>query len=374
MSAVSTPRRVWNWFGGHWARAAVAAAVLALIGGVFGYAFANDDLEHASLSEDPGIAPAEYLYLDNARVLAYLSQVGGGLTQREERSITATRSLDAGVQTGAFKAGGTAQSQAFVKQVVTPTATSNYFRLLDKLQDRREEAGKIIEVDAAKLLPERWDEIREGSFVKVTGVEFALPTYATDYFFLRRSGSPRLRRIGALEQTFKLGSDQVAQVQEWLRRFGKNPRITFSFEVPRQGGPVRMLVPAQYAALADEQSLITGGELTLVGKVVRKVDGDHEEFVDGQTLGAFAPALGAMPRFLIERKRRAEQQYIARLRKGSKRRGAPPELRAPERERLKLAEEQKRSMTTPENLVTNLKDETRLDRPGLVVIPVAVYK
>lgn len=356
----------WGWLAGG-----VVIAVFAL---VIGYSWGNDESD-ASLSEDPGVAPAEYLYLDNARVLTYLSQVGGGLTQSEERSITQTRSLNAGVQSPGFSAGGTAQNQSFVKQVVTPTATSNYFQLLDKLQDRAEGEGQIVELSAEQLADEeRWRKIEEGTFLKVRNVPFTLPDYAADYFFLRRSGSPRLRGFGNLGQTFKLDREQRRQVQAWLRRFGKNPRITFNFDIPRGGGPVRMLVPAQYAALADEQSLITGGSLTLVGKVVRTVKTEADTFVDSQTLGGFAGALGSTPRFLIDRKRAAEKLYARKLLKGSRDLDAAPELRAPRAERVKRANQAKSEMTTKKNLLSDLNQSTRLDRAGLVVIPVAIYK
>ncbi len=43
-------------------------------------------------------------------------------------------------------------------------------------------------------------------------------------------------------------------------------------------------------------------------------------------------------------------------------------------ERLKTAKELKRNGTTRDNLVKDLKDSTRLDRNGLVIIPVAIYK
>ena len=355
-----------------WAHRSAALGVALVLVGIGGYLLGQRDLD-PRLGGAPGIAPAEYLYLDNARVLAYLSQANFGLTDREERSITQTESLDAGIETAPFKAGGSAQSQSFVKQVVSPTATSNYFRLLGKLEDLPA-PEELIKTSATELAPKKWDEIREGSFVKVTGVEFQLPAYATDYFFLQRSGSPRLRRVGSVERRFTLTGEQKAAIKKWLRRFGKNPRITFSFEIPREDGPVRVLLPAQYAALADEQSLITGGELTIVGKVVRKVDGDRDEFVDGQTLGSFANGLGRMPTFLIKLKRQAENEYIARVRKGSKSPDAPPEVRASRAERLKTAKELKRNGTTRDNLVKDLKDSTRLDRNGLVIIPVAIYK
>jgi hypothetical protein len=357
-----------------WAAGLVLGVVVGLAIAFATASGADTDDSDARLGEDPGIAPAEYLYLDNARVLTYLSQMAGGLRESEERSITQTRSLEAGVENGGFKAGGSAQKQSFVKQVVTPTATSNYFRLLDGLQDRAEHEGRIVEVSAAELADKVWRKIGEGSFVKVTGVRLTLPKYAADYFFLRRSGSPRLRRFGNLADTFELDTRQMRRINWWLGRFGKNPRITFNFEVPRRGGPVRMLVPAQYGALADEQSLITGGSLTLVGKVVRKVDAPDDSFVDAQTLGLFAPALGAMPRFLIRRKRAAERGYSRALRRGSRHLDAAPELRAPPRERLKHARQAKTEMTSRDNLLRNLKDSTRLDRAGLVVIPVAIYK
>ena len=368
--------RIRSWLRHHWRLTAVAlvAAAVVCLGAVAIAPGSANETEDARLRKDPGIAPAEYLYLDNARVLAYLSQVQGGLKESEERSITQTRSLEAGVEHGGFKAGGSAQSQSFVKQVVTPTATGNYFNLLHELQEREHDQGGIVEVDAKELAEHRWKRISEGSFIKVKGVQFKLPRYAADYFFLRRSGSPRLRRFGNLGDSFKLDARQMKRIQDWLARFGPNPRITFNFDIPRRGGPVEMLVPTQYAGLADEQSMITGGSLTLVGKVLRKVENQGERFVDAQTLGVFAPAIGSMPDFLIARKRAAERAYIAALRRGSRDLDAPSELRAPPRQRLDFAERAKDAMTSRATLEHSLTEETRLDRAGLVVIPVAIYK
>lgn len=364
-----------SWLTDHWMVALGATAALIAVGVVL-YVTGNGEPRPAAgpgrPAAGPGIPPAEYLYLDNARTLAYLSQINYGTLEREERSISQSKSLEAGIEAAPFKAGGSAQRQSFIKQVVTPTAMSNFFELLEKLRKMRR--GKMVETPASNLLPERWDDIKEGSFLMVTGVSFELPPYATDYFFLRRSGRPRLRRVGPIARRFNFNAKEKAAVKKWLRRLGKNPRITFSFELPREDGPVRVLVPTQYLALADEQSLITGGEMTVVGKVVRKVDGERDEFVDGQTLSSFADGLARVPHFLIRLKQRADDEYIAKLRKGSKDPNDPPELRAPKSERTKLVRQLLRSRTTEKNLVANLRDATRVDRPGLVLIPLAVYK
>ena len=59
---------------GRWLWAHRSAALgVALVLGIAGYLLGQRDLD-SRLGGAPGIAPAEYLYLDNARVLAYLSQ------------------------------------------------------------------------------------------------------------------------------------------------------------------------------------------------------------------------------------------------------------------------------------------------------------
>src|SRR5438034_5614970 len=43
----------------------------------------------------PDTPPAEYLYLDEPRVLAYLGQIEGGLTAAEKRTASQTESVNA---------------------------------------------------------------------------------------------------------------------------------------------------------------------------------------------------------------------------------------------------------------------------------------
>ena len=51
-------RKLWYWLGDRGLRVAIAAVVLVLAAGAVGYAIAAEDPD-ASLSEDPGVAPAE---------------------------------------------------------------------------------------------------------------------------------------------------------------------------------------------------------------------------------------------------------------------------------------------------------------------------
>jgi hypothetical protein len=107
---------------------AVALAVTVLIGAVVIYLLGTQFLgeggsspgENASGSREPPVEPpGEYLYLDNARVLAYSSQVEGGVATSETRSATLTRDIKFGVKAEAiFEAGGSAQNQDFIERVV----------------------------------------------------------------------------------------------------------------------------------------------------------------------------------------------------------------------------------------------------------------
>jgi hypothetical protein len=89
---------------------------------------------------DPGIPPAEFLYIDNDRVAAYLAQLQGGRATGERLSRTLTRELSGTASAGgSFEVGASAQEQSFVEREVTPTAASNYFRLFDALVETDDE-------------------------------------------------------------------------------------------------------------------------------------------------------------------------------------------------------------------------------------------
>lgn len=254
---------------------------------------------------NPGIAPPEYLYLDNARVLAYLSQIEGGLSESERRTLALTREASAGLSSPAGEVGGSAEEQRFVERVVTPTATSRFYRLLERLNDKR----YLYELDAAdnaQVLGERLRFIPEGTFVRITNCWLAIPRYV-DLWNLLRQASPRPGPDGLLDATYRvlkgeLDTRRIADFSKiyaslvrrhalsvFLKEAEKDPRFALSCRRPgimRRTASVDFLFPVRFAAISGEQSLIPG-KLTIVGKVMRFVRVGETAYADRAALGAF---------------------------------------------------------------------------------------
>jgi hypothetical protein len=348
-----------------------------------------------SFEFNTGLAPAEYLYLDNGRVLSYLSQVRGGLSENEKRSIKVTESLNAGIEEGPAKVGASRSRERFVEEVVTPTAASNFFRLYDELEGAEASGTYFHVLRHRQFDPEEYAEVNEGDFVAFRDVTLNLPAYAADYYFVKRFGSLDPGEASARHlDCLRLTEGELEKVKKWVKPFGRNPRMTLTAEVefardrkadeakrvkPKRVKPkrvkgkrvkgkrakgkrekvkkwVKLMLPVEYASLADEQSLLRGARLTILGKVVRK----DQRYQDAPTLTTFGPRLRKMPKFLVAKKGCVNRR-VGLKEGGRARRRRREEDKAEERRRVRA------------RLIRKLRKGTTLRPKGLVIIPVAIY-
>jgi hypothetical protein len=364
----------------------VAAMAAGLLLGyiVFGAGLAE------SFEPDPGVPPPEYLYLDNARVLAFLAQIEGGLSDSERRTRSVTRSVDARFSGAAGEAGGSSEEQQFVEEVVTPTATTRFYRLLDRLKDK----GYLAELDAADpSLAKDLLKVEEGAFVRITACRLELPTYMRLYRLYQKVGSvfaysmrvdeltpteknlfaqisrerqadfllQKLMQWKSLTQTSQkqlsprrkagkgndargLGGSVTGSSRHGPRRYvdmiGRNPRVPLSSCAPRLPSKlpaVDFLFPIQYAALSDEQSLFSG-TLSIVGKVIRIARrGDVDQYQDPEALRTFLAATYEGEPSLVQQATNTEDR-------------------------------------ASHELATELVEDATVFAPGAVIIPIAIYK
>jgi hypothetical protein len=294
---------------------AVAAVLVGVLAGHVFWSVENQVTRTKLLP--PDTPPAEYLYLDPQRVLAYLGQIEGGLTEREKRVASQTQLVSGSVKGLLGDVGASAQNQTSVEQVVTPAATDRFFSLLIKLRSGREQANgtdspwlKNIDLDttgpknSADKVDEILNTVQVGDFLRVTHAHLVLPRYAAVAPKVRYAarvrtpaltpGSPRQRR----------------DVDAYLRRLGANPALPFvvhARSVAEIDSDVpTFFVPASYAGLFDNDRLLAG-DVTLVGKVIyedlRGLPGSdcislaslRCTYVDRQTVATFAPALKKAP-------------------------------------------------------------------------------
>jgi hypothetical protein len=291
---------------------AAGAAVVALSWWLIGGGGSSSDL----LQGDPGIPPPEYAYLDNARVLAYLAQIEGGLSTSEKVTEQLSRTRNAGVAASGIQAGASSAEQQFVERVVTPTATTRFYRLLDRLEAK----GYLRTTDyGANGIPSRkLREVTEGDFVLIRGCRLRLPTYAqmdeliqqstsapipTDvaaYDVLQRSATAERARLYAQIQAYPSSGISTSRPRiaegatrrrlvragaRFAKALGRNPRIPVSSctgrRVRRPHG-VDLLFPLPLGLVNFEPGLLEG-RVTVVGKLLRILrEGDL--YIDTATL------------------------------------------------------------------------------------------
>ncbi len=270
--------------GGAWAKWGLALMAVALVGAgvLIGYlAFRGDNGTPDRFAFTSREVPAEFLYLDNVRAQAYLSQIQGGLSNSERQQITTSRTGTVSAGAGSpVQIGVGGQSQAFVDREVTPTTTSTLLKLVDRLGDADVQSPvRLRTLDAATDVATFRRGVlglREGDFVEITDARVLLPPYAQPYNVIRRFGSQPLTR--------NPGRAVLAASARYARAVGRDPRIVFNIgarrakdnppsagcgagAAPRENA--RVIVPVQFSQLAGEQSLFSGGESTVFGKVVR---------------------------------------------------------------------------------------------------------
>ena len=277
-----------------------------------------------SLGQAPSIPPPDYAYLDNARVALYLGQLQGGLARSEQLTEQLTEGRNAGVSAGGVSVGGSAGSSASRERVVTPTATTRFYQLLDQL-DRN---GYLHRIDASappKMLVQEFAQVPEGTFVQLRRCRLRIPSYiqlaqlnfgSSGYFSASMAyeglgeGQPLTNealgnaRVRAGRQKAFLGGGvhlqtgeaQLARTMKRLAAVAKrNPRVPFS---TCDGSPaskprgVDLLFPVRLGALSSEPTLLSG-PVTIVGKLVRSVRPD-DEYADQPSLAKFAVATRAV--------------------------------------------------------------------------------
>jgi hypothetical protein len=277
----------------------------------------------ASLGQAPGIAPPDYAYLDNARVALYLGQLQGGIAKSEQLTQQLTQGRSAGVSAGGLSLGGQTGSSSQAERVVTPTATARFYQLLDLL-DRDGYLHTINEAGKPAAIRKEFAGTAEGSFVKLTGCTLRLPSYVQlmqisratkgtesplDMFFaatgstFSAGATTAVDEIGAAQNLanphqISLGSAGRAFVAPGLgpairsldKTVGSNPRVPLSTcdgQTDYRPRGIDLLVPIRLASLSSEQSLLAG-PVTVVGKLVRAVRKNGQEYADAPSFATFA--------------------------------------------------------------------------------------
>jgi len=341
----------------------------------------------------PANGPAEFLYLDSDRVIAYLAQFNGGIFTSEQLTHKLTQAENGKASLGGVLelTGGSSQEEMVARQI-TPTAAANYIDLLAKLEDLRE-GLKTIGLG-------RFDSdvhgLTEGQFVVFRTHSLRPPVYLNSYLALRQKktistlfpmpldgGPGRLetRRDRALAQEFRDQVGSSPRVAFALRpssrgelaakRAGRKPETTSSSS--REGpaerrrrkreaeNRVQYLMPMDAHLLTQERSLLKfgGGEFTVVGKIVRIFPGpgsdDLPAYVDSPTVETWAQPLAKAPLKLLCR---TDPECTVKVRAEG--------VTGEEREAA-IRESRRRAIGA-------LEEQTEIPKRGAVILPIAIYK
>jgi hypothetical protein len=405
--------RVRRHLSGHkTAYGGLALVAILLVGVLIGRQPWNGLRGRREASEFRANGPAEFLYLDRARVIAYLAQMEGGTFNTE--TLTSKLSNEANGKLAlqnVGEIGGASSEENSLARDVTPTAAADYFELLKKLDGQQ----GLTTIGLGRFKHEV-EPMEEGSFVRFQTHGLRPPIYLNPYLAVRQKTTlttlfPPPSRAGAnvgLEEARR----QRGRAIHFRHRLGKNPRVVFALrpldrrEIRRRkrGEPARprsaamlathyrrmerrrrrdftrreeeameakvgarekeeeehvlYLMPLNARLLTRERSLIKfgGGEFTVVGKMVRLFpeagDGHTPAYIDSPTLETWEEPLAHAPlRLLCD---------------------TDPECKREEQRpgglgRTSIDASRRRDLSA-------LREQTEIADRGAVILPIAIYK
>jgi hypothetical protein len=235
----------------------------------------RDDGEEAPQRFRARLPPVEFLYLDGTRIANYLAQLEGGQRGAEHRITKETTAVNGEAGATGFKIGASSQLEDSDESTVTQTAASEFEVMLRDLRADTLPGVSVHPVDLSK--PADLNSLREGWLVRFRTSDLLSPGYIRPYVVVRQSATlAALFPPGSTgdRATALRATEQRRKAEAFAKRVGPNPRITFAVSPPSD--PLKILLPMQYKDLTEERSLLekgpdefTGGELVVVGKVIR---------------------------------------------------------------------------------------------------------
>jgi hypothetical protein len=342
----------------------------------------------------PANGPAEFLYLDGSRVLAYLAQFDGGNFTTKQLTSKVSETANAAVSVkDAFELGESSQQEQSVSTQITATAAGNSIELLAKLN----ELHSIQTIGLGRFNHEVHG-LTEGQFVTFRTHALRSPVYLNPYLAVRQRKT--LSTLFPMPPKGVPGRNLVLSQRAGARRFrqevGEDPRVVFELhpvnskereerEADLTGGTeaakqvslsakeeaaiarheeaehVEYLMPMDAQLISEERSLIKfgGGEFTVVGKVERvfpEPGDDHSPaYVDSPTLETWERPLANAPAKLLCR--------------------TDPRCMMIVRARDVTQERQEKAIRDSRAWAKEaLEEQTEIPRRGAVIVPIAIYK
>jgi hypothetical protein len=353
----------------------------------------------------PDIPPAEYLYLDGSRVLAYIGQVEGGLSKSEKQTLGITQSVSGSLTAGAAaQLNASAQSQQSSEKTVSPTVADRAYEFLRVLRANgdagRQCRGQTLKagrpwlgtIDARLTKHNSEPRIKKqlrcigvGNFVRILNAHLYLPPYAS----VLKKARYALPYLGDFKRRRHPAESPVPRnlrraAARYRKSVGRNPRLPFVLPAVsdlRDNPPetVTFFVPTRYLGLTAEPSLLSG-DVTVVGKIVHNdlrsskpssaPQASPERFphhyVDFETIETFGGALRRAPTTLLNELQVCSLRELGVPQLPPPKAGAQPaypRLRAPSK-----CSRQRRAVIAP------VRGSVTFPAPVVVVVPIAIYR
>jgi len=307
----------------------------------------------------PANGPPEFLYLDGTRVLAYLAEFDGGNFTTKKLFEKSSSELNASIGLQGAGAGGKSEHEESTSKEIRATAAGNYIELLAKLENLRHGLTTI----GLGQFKDNVSSLTEGQFVRFQTHGLRPPIYLNPYLAVGQHET--LGTLFPLPPKGQPGRERVrlqrANAERFSDRVGDDPRVVFALRPSNEKEHVQYLMPMDARLLTKERSLIKfgGGEFTVVGKVVRifPEDGDHNSpaYVDSPTVETWQQPLAAAPLKLLCR---TDPECTRTIRRA----GVTPK------------ERNEAILESRGVAIAALEAQTRIQKRGAVILPIAIYK
>jgi hypothetical protein len=354
-----------------WWKAAIGALGLAFV--VLLVLYITDSGSEDATAFQPAFppgGPAEFLYLDTARVATYLAQVEGGKVESEKLSRKLTQSLNTKVAVkDVGEIGATQASELAAERTLKPTAASSFFALETRLR----EAKVVKSIDPRRFdLDVEKERMGEGQFVTFETNALLSPLYLNAYFAVLHAGT--------LAAIFPNSRAHRKAAENFFEKVGPTARAAFALKDadPASSGGVASddsqdsgseevvyLLPVTAPLLSSERSLLKygGGRFTVFGKLIRRFpepNAPEREFayVDSATQETWEQAIRRAPKELLCR----TEPHCAFA------------IRGKGEEELSQAERDDEIEASRLRILDALKEQTSIPERGAVILPIAIYK
>lgn len=257
------------------------------------------------LSSAPGqLLPAEYVYLDVARVDAYLGQLDNGLSKSEKQALSKSRSANATVNISqAISLGASGTNGESSERTVTPSEGDRFYQLLKQLKTTFENEPHKLDMNEPETLTRDAQQITAGDFIEIRRAKLLVPPFALAVPKLSFGDQSRVkgRKLVSRQAVARLIAHHPSEVRAYLKRFGRDPRFLLAIKGRRVGRekPLTVLIPIRYSDLINTVSLV-GDSLTVVGKVIVQPKEQEQQtkpaYYDDEAASTYKSALLHVPR------------------------------------------------------------------------------